>query len=46
MDVLKHIDTDEIALKVESSDGPGLVFPDAQEEDEELLMLIMPVRLN
>lgn len=46
MDVLRHIDTDEITLKVESSDGPGLVFPDAQEEDEELLMLIMPVRLN
>jgi DNA polymerase-3 subunit beta len=46
MDVLRHIDTDEILLKVDSSDGPGLVFPNEQAEKEELLMLIMPVRLN
>lgn len=46
MDILRHIDTKEILIKVESSDGPGLIFPDVQGDDEELLMLIMPVRLN
>ena len=46
MDVLRHMDSEEILFKVESSDGPGLVFPKEQNKDEDLLMLIMPVRLN
>jgi len=46
MDVLRHMDSEEILFKVESSDGPGLVYPKDQNENEDLLMLIMPVRLN
>ncbi len=46
MDVLRHIDSNEIRFFVEDPDGPGLAFPSEQQEEEELLMLIMPVRLN
>jgi len=46
LDILRHVDTENIKMQIQSSDGPGLVFPDSQGENEELLMLIMPVRLN
>ncbi len=46
LDVLRHVDTDKINFKIEDADGPGLIFPDEQNENEEILMLIMPVRLN
>lgn len=46
LDTLRHIGTNEIKISLESSDGPGLVFPDKQKENEELLMLVMPVRLS
>ena len=40
------MDTDEVLFSLESPDGPGLVFPKEQKENEQLLMLIMPVRLS
>jgi DNA polymerase-3 subunit beta len=46
LDTLRHIGTDEIKISLESTDGPGLVFPQTQKDQEELLMLIMPVRLS
>lgn len=46
LDILRHIDTDEVKFSLESQDGPGLVFPINQKEHEELLMLVMPVRLS
>jgi len=46
LDTLRHIGTEEIRLSLESTDGPGLVFPQEQKDQEELLMLIMPVRLS
>jgi DNA polymerase-3 subunit beta len=46
LDVLRHMDTEEVLFSLESSDGPGLIFPKEQKEKEELLMLIMPVRLS
>jgi DNA polymerase-3 subunit beta len=46
LDTLRHIGTEEIRISLESSDGPGLVFPQEQKDNEELLMLIMPVRLS
>jgi DNA polymerase-3 subunit beta len=46
LDVLRHIDTESVRFSLESSDGPGLVFPHEQRKKEELLMLIMPVRLS
>jgi len=46
LDILRHIDTEKIKFLVEDSDGPGLVFPDEKNEDEEIVMLIMPVRIR
>jgi DNA polymerase-3 subunit beta len=46
LDILRHIDTKDTKFSLESPDGPGLVFPEKQEENEELLMLVMPVRLS
>lgn len=46
LDILRHLDTDEVKIALESPDGPGLVFPIDQQENEELLMLVMPVRLS
>jgi len=46
LDVMRHIDTDEVKLLLENPDGAGLVYPSKQRENEELLMLVMPVRLS
>ena len=46
LDILRHIDTNEIKFSLESPDGPGLVYPNEQKENEALLMLVMPVRLS
>ncbi|MCD6366518.1 MAG: DNA polymerase III subunit beta [Bacteroidales bacterium] len=46
LDLLRHMDAEQIRLMVEDSDGPGLLFPFEQEEGEDILMLIMPVRLS
>jgi len=46
LDTLRHIGTEEIRVSLESTDGPGLVFPQTQKDQEELIMLIMPVRLS
>ncbi len=46
MDILRHLDTDEIKIMVKDADGPGLVYPVNGDEMDEILMLIMPVRLN
>jgi DNA polymerase-3 subunit beta len=46
LDTLRHVGTAEIRMSLESSDGPGLVFPGEQKDKEELLMLVMPVRLS
>lgn len=46
VDVLSHIDTDEAMFLFSSATRAALVQPGSQREQEELLMLIMPVRLN
>ncbi len=46
MDLLRHLDTDEIVFKLDDPDGPGIILPNEQLKDEDLLMLIMPVRVN
>ncbi len=46
LDTLRHVGTEEIRISLESSDGPSLVFPQEQRDKEELLMLVMPVRLS
>jgi DNA polymerase-3 subunit beta len=46
LDILRHLDTDDVHIRLEDADGPGLIFPDKQQEKENLLMLLMPIRLN
>ncbi len=46
MDILRHLDTKEVRLLLETSTKAGLIMPTEQEENEDLLMLLMPVRLN
>ena len=46
LDILRHIDTENIKLMIKNSDDPGLAYPSEQNEHEKILMLIMPVRLN
>lgn len=46
IDVLSHIDTDEAMFLFSSATRAALVKPGTQREQEELTMLVMPVRLN
>jgi DNA polymerase III subunit beta len=46
IDVLSHIDPERVQFHFSSPSRAAIVKPETQEEGEELLMLIMPVRLN
>ncbi len=46
MDILRHLDTEEAILKLKSPISAGLIFPSDQQPDEDLTMLLMPIRLN
>ncbi len=46
IEILNHIDTDDIVFKFSSPTRAGIVQPATQREDEDVLMLVMPVRLN
>lgn len=45
-EVLNHIDSDEAVFEFSSPNRAGVVTPEAQQEGEHMLMLIMPVMLN
>ncbi|MCH6558850.1 DNA polymerase III subunit beta [candidate division KSB1 bacterium] len=46
LDILRHLDTDEIILKVKDQISAGIIYPINQKENEDILMLLMPIRLN
>jgi DNA polymerase-3 subunit beta len=46
LDVLRHIDTENVQLKFDSAVSASLVFPMEQEKDEDVLMLVMPIKLR
>jgi len=47
IDILRHVDSDQIKFTVNDADGPALIFPEAdKEENVSIVMLIMPVRIN
>ncbi|MEX2115335.1 MAG: DNA polymerase III subunit beta [Bacteroidota bacterium] len=46
IDILSHIDADEIVFKLSTAVRAAIITPSAQKENEDLLMLVMPVRLN
>jgi DNA polymerase-3 subunit beta len=44
--VLSQIDTEEVTIMLSSSTRASIISPSTQQEGEDLLMLVMPVRLN
>ena len=45
-DILSHIEGDQITFKLHSPTKAGIIEPIKKEENEEVMMLLMPVRLN
>ncbi len=46
MDILGNIDTHNAIIKMNTALSPNLIIPEQQLEDEELLMILMPIRLE
>ncbi|MBM6993267.1 MAG: DNA polymerase III subunit beta [Prevotella sp.] len=46
MEILNSIDTDEIKIQLGDPSRAGIVLPSTQPENEDMLMLIMPLLLN
>jgi DNA polymerase-3 subunit beta len=45
-DVLSHLDAEEVEFRLSSPNRAAIVSPVNKKEGEDVLMLIMPVRLN
>lgn len=45
-DILSHIDADEIEFKLSSAVRAAIIMPAKQKPNEDVLMLVMPMRLN
>ena len=45
-DILSHIEGDQITFKLHSPTKAGIIEPIKKEDNEEVMMLLMPVRLN
>lgn len=46
LDILRHLDTEEVEFKIKDPVSAGIIYPSEQREGEEILMLLMPIRLN
>jgi len=46
LDILKHIDTEEVDIFLKDSVSAAIVNPTIQEPNQELMMLIMPIRIS
>ena len=46
VDILNNITSEEVIIELADPSRAGLVVPAEQEEDEDLLMLLMPMMLN
>jgi len=46
LDILRHLDTDDIHFNFTTATSAGLVCPSEQKEGEELKMLVMPIKLT
>ena len=45
-DILSHIESDDVVFKFSSPVRAAIIMPAAQRENEDVLMLVMPMRLN
>ena len=43
-DLLSHLDTDSVIMKLKTPVSAGLILPETQVENEEITMLLMPMR--
>ncbi len=46
MDIIRHIDTDDVLFMVKSPVHAAIVTPAQQNDDESFLMLLMPIKLS
>ena len=46
IDVVSNVDTEEVTIELSEPNRAGIIFPNLQEEGENILMLIMPIMLN
>lgn len=46
IDMLATLDSDEVVLEMSTPNRAGLIIPTGQDEQEDILMLVMPVMLN
>ncbi len=46
MDVLRHIEQEEVIFEVRDSLSSAIIYPAEQNENENHIMLLMPIRLN
>lgn len=45
-DIISHIDCDQIQAEFKSAVSAAIYYPTEQHENEEMIMLLMPIRLN
>lgn len=46
IEMLNNLDTDQVKLVMSAPNRAGLLLPETKDEDEDILMLVMPVMLN
>ncbi|MEM6766588.1 MAG: DNA polymerase III subunit beta [Bacteroidota bacterium] len=46
IDVISNVETEEVTVELSEPNRAGIIFPNLQEEGENILMLIMPIMLN
>lgn len=46
IEVISNVDTEEVSMELSEPNRAGIIFPNVQEEGENILMLIMPIMLN
>ena len=46
MDVLRHVDTDEVIFELNTTNDAAIIHATSQQENEDFMMLLMPIRLS
>ncbi len=46
LDILRHLDNDEIVFKLKDSGSAAIIQPAEQSEEDEITMLLMPIRIS
>jgi DNA polymerase-3 subunit beta len=44
--MLNNIETDQVNIEMSAPNRAGILLPDNSDDNEEILMLVMPVMLN